>query len=267
MISYLGVTIDELVTTFEDALAYSEDRTGRSYSASYKPDPTTIRKNASSIKTVDSAGIRAKKIYDDVASKDFWDSLDDEDDEDVTIDVFVDEDGRLHSLAESLSFAAEALVGFLTDYIITDEIDDEWLTLDLARGALLGLRISLPTFEEIPEVTCAYRFRIERDLKTGLPTYISAKSLDSRALLLDTLTRTSTHYEGIVSDETSLDLLFLTAGIPEAERYDLGEAISEAVFHLADEQCGIAFDAKKFRGEIMRLAARHRMHVVPNDSH
>lgn len=254
MISYVGVTIDELVTTFDDSLVYSDNRVGRVHAAPY-----VALDAIPPLKAVPNDETRA----DDFAP-DGWKDLDEEEGD---IDVFVDEDGRLHSLAESLSVAADALVAFLTDYIITDEIDDEWLTLDLARAALLGLRVSLPAFEEIPDVTCAYKFRIDRDPKTGQANFVTARALNGGTLLLDTLSRTPTHYEGVVSDETALDELFISSGIPEAERFALGEALSEAVFHLADEQCGIAFDVMKFRGEIMRLAARHRMHVVPKETH
>lgn len=257
MISYVGVTIDELVTTFDDALIYSDNRVGRVHAAPY------VGLNAvPPLKSVPLAGAISR----DITSLPLDETIAGLEDLEADLDVFIDEDGRLHSLAESLSVAAESLVAFLTDYIITDEIDNEWLTLDLARSALLGLRVSLPSLEEIPEVTCAYKFRIDRDPKTGMPIFVTARAMSGTALLLDTLSRTSSYYEGVVSDETALDELFIASGVPENERFALGEAISDAVFHLADEQCGIAFDVMKFRGDIMRLAARHRMHVVPKET-
>ena len=259
MLSYLGVTIDELVRTFEDSLTYTGDRAGRVYAAAYAAED-----QAPSIPLKALSPGQTLKLASD-EQDDEWDELDD--DEEAMIDVFIDEDGRLHSLAESLFYAGEALVGFLTDYIITDEIDRDWLSLDLARGALLGLRISLPVFEEIPEVTCAYKFKIDRDPKTGAPVFVTARVLDQGPVLPDLITRTPTSYEALVSDETDLDDLFEVSGIPEAEHFALEDAMSDAVMHLSDEKCGIAFDVKKFRGDIMRLAARHRMHVVPKETH
>lgn len=262
MISYLGVTVDELVQTFEAAFSFSDDRTDRVHEEAYHLEEISFD-GIQGLPSGEDLDHSELDLEDDLDEEDF--DIDDMDDEDDFVDVFVDDDGRLHSLGESVAFAAEAVVGFLTDYMITDEIDDDWLTLDLARGALLALRISLPTIEEMPEVTCAYSFKITRDLSTGLPNFVSMKALSSETMLLDCLTRTETHYEGVVSDETALDDLFESVNIPEAERYALGDAISEAVFHLADEQCGIAFDVKKFRSDLIRLAARHRVHVVPNE--
>jgi len=263
MISYLGVTVDELVQLFEAAFSFSDDRTDRVYEEAYHLEEIIIDAN-NDLLTGDLSA--ASEIQDD----DFDDEEDEFDDEDEDldddfVDVFVDDDGRLHSLGESLSFAAEAVIGFLTDYIITDDIDEDWLSLDHARGALLALRISLPTLEEVPEVACAYSFSIDRDAKTGLPSFVSMKALSPETTLLDSLTRTDTHYTGVVSDETALEELFASVGIPENERYPLGDAISEAAFHLADEQCGIAFDVSKFRSDLMKLAAKHRVHVVTED--
>lgn len=260
MISYLGVTVDELVLTFENSFAFSDDRTDRVYEAPYHLEEIIIDPQDDEVLAAELA---------EAESLDEQDELDDEEeeyeDDEEFVDVFVDDDGRLHSLGESLSFAAEAVVGFLTDYIITDELDDEWLTLNHARGALLALRISLPTIEDVPEIACAYSFSIARDPKSGLPSFVTMKALSGDTLLLDSLTRSATHYEGVVSDETALDDLFESVGIPQDERFPLGDAISEAVFHLADEQCGIAFDVKKFRGDLMKLAARHKVHVVLDD--
>jgi hypothetical protein len=260
MISYLGVNIDELVLTFENAFAFSDDRTDRVYEAPYHLEEIIIEAMGDEVLAADLAEAEA---HDDEMDEE--DDEHDYEDEEEFVDVFVDDDGRLHSLGESLSFAAEAVVGFLTDYIITDDIDEEWLSLNHARAALLALRISLPTIEDVPEIACAYSFKITRDAETGLPNFVTMKALSGDTLLLDSLTRTETHYEGVVSDETGLDELFDSVNIPENERFALADAISEAVFHLADEQCGIAFDVKKFRGELMKLAARHKVHVVLED--
>jgi hypothetical protein len=258
MISYLGVNIDELVTTFEASFSFSDDRTDRVYEAPYHLEEIIIDETD---EVLQAELAEADEYHED----DFEDDDEEFEDDDDFVDVFVDDEGRLHSLGESLSFAAEAVVGFLTDYIITDDLDEEWLSLNHARGALLALRISLPSIEEVPDITCAYSFNIKRDPSTGLPSFVTMKALSADTILLDSLTRTSDHYEGVVSDETALDDLFDSVGIPEEERYALGDAISEAVFHLADEQCGIAFDIKKFRGDLLKLAAKHRVHVVLED--
>lgn len=259
MISYLGVTLEELVSTFEDSLAYTEARLDREYSSPYSSVGKPQKPILKAVKPSDELRPSRQR-----ASFEDWD---DWDDDDAEVDVYVDDNGVLHSLAECLPIAAEAVVGFLTDYIVTDELDDAWLNLELARGALLGLRICLPAFEDIPEVMCAYKFKIDRDPKNGLPVFVSAEALPAGASMTESLTRSENLYEGVVSDDTSIEEYFDKMKVPEAERYDLGEAISEAVFALADEQCGIAFDAKKFRSGILRLAAKHRMHVVPSNPH
>lgn len=260
MISYLGVTVDELVQTFENAFAFSDDRTDRGvYEAPYHLEEIIIDAEEDAVLAAEWA--EAMEAQDD----DLDDEDEDYEDDEEFVDVFVDDDGRLHSLGESLSFAAEAIVGFLTDYIITDDLDEEWLSLNHARGALLALRISLPTIEDVPEIACAYSFNIARDAKTGLPSLVTMQALSGDTVLPDSLTRSDSHYDGIVSDESSLDDLFDSVGIPENERYALGDAISEAVFHLADEQCAITFDVKKFRGDLMKLAAKHKVHVVLED--
>ncbi len=257
MISYLGVTIDELVQTFEAAFSFSDDRTDRVHEEPYHLEEVIIDENNDAL-------IAELAEASDIQDDDFDDEEDEFEDEgdDDFVDVFVDDDGRLHSLGESLSFAAEAVIGFLTDYIITDDLDEEWLSLDHARGALLALRISLPSLEEVPEVACAYSFTIDRDPISGLPSFVSMKALSPDTTLLDSLTRTATQYRGVVSDETALEELFESVSIPENERFPLGDAISEAAFHLADEQCGIAFDVSKFRGDLLKLAAKRRVHVV-----
>ncbi|MBC7659503.1 MAG: hypothetical protein H7249_07315 [Chitinophagaceae bacterium] len=261
MISYLGVTVDELVQIFESSFSFSDDREGRIYEEAYHLEEIIIDDEVLAADLAEADALDQADMDDeDFDSEDFED-----DDEDDFVDVFVDDDGRLHSLGESLPFAAEAVVGFLTDYIIADDIDEEWLTLDQARGALLALRISLPTLEEVPDVACAYSFKIARDSDTSLPQFVTMKALSPETLLLDSLTRTETHYEGVVSDETSLDDLFASVGVPEAERFALGDAISEGVFHLADEQCGIAFDVKKFRRDLHKQATKHKVRVVKDD--
>ncbi len=257
MISYLGVSVDELVISFEGAVVYTEDREGRTYSAPYSAHTKSRKLKTDKTR---SPGLRSFLNADD----DDWDELDDDDVPEY--EVFADNEGRLHAFAESLPFAADALINFLTDYIITDEMDESWMTLDMARGALFGLRMSLPTFEEIPFVPCSYRFRVDRDPRNGMPMNITANALPMGSVS-NRLERNDLFYEGVVSDDTDLDELFAAMKIPEAERFDLGEAISEGVFHLADQQCAIAFDVKKFRGDILRYAARNRMHVVPSNTH
>ncbi|MES2745748.1 MAG: hypothetical protein V4655_09990 [Bdellovibrionota bacterium] len=258
MISYLGVTIDELVTSFEDSLVYSDDRIGRIYEGPYKE-----------LYVPDVKDIPPFPMHGTSEQIQFWKDTKDDywpEDREVAEDVFVDDEGRIHSLSEALGFAAESLVGFLTDYIVTDEIDDEWMNLSIARGALLGVRVALPAFTGITDITSVYKIRIDRDLKTGKPTNIRVEALDHNIPHLDYIKSEPTHYEGIFSDETKFEEYLTVASIPLDEHPVLREILTDVSFRLGDERCGIVLDIRKFRGEILRLAARHRMHVVPNET-
>ncbi|MCX6131016.1 MAG: hypothetical protein NTX25_18400 [Proteobacteria bacterium] len=137
-------------------------------------------------------------------------------------------------------------------------MDEEWLTLDQARGALLALRIILPSLEEIPEVESAYSFSVKRDPLTGLPNFVSMKPLSSETAHAESLHVSSASYDGVINDDTSLVELIENANIAEDDRELLGEVLSEAVFALADEQCGIIFDVKAFCDKIAALAAAHK---------
>lgn len=243
MISYLGVTIDEIVQTFENTFAFSDDRSDRLFEEVVEVSEASEDEEEGEELSAD-------------ADEDFEDMEDLEDDE--IEDVFVDDEGNLRALGQTVAFAAEAAIGFLTDYIVTDDIDEEWLTLDQARGALLAFRIILPSLDEIPEAEAAYSFTISRDLETGFPNQISMKTLSIEAGETESLTFSASSYEGVISDRTALSELIETSGIPEGERELLDSLISEAVFTLADEQCEIVFDVRSFCKEIADLALQHK---------
>ncbi len=228
MISYLGVSIDELLDIFDASFAFSDNR----------PD----RELVLPIEVSEFEGEDAEAEADALEASD--DEM--EDDEDELSDIFVDDAGQLHAYGETVAFAAESAVEFLTDYILTDDVDADWLTLDQARGALLALRILLPELEEIPEVECAYSFEIARDGKTGFPCHIEMKSLDPETAGKAKLVATQESYKGVLRDSTALVELFAEAGIPEDDRSLLADVLTEGILTLAEEQCGIILDVKSF---------------------
>lgn len=245
MISYLGVTVDELVQTFEATFAFSDDRTDREFDEPYDVEEITV--DEEELAAAEAAG---------ELPEDFDLDLDDLDDEEG--DVFVDDEGQIHSLGQTLPIAADAIVSFLTDYIVADDIDEEWMTLDQARGALLALRIVYPSIEEIPEIACTYSFSVKRDAETGKPAHVTMEIVRGETEVADSLSRSAESYEGVVSDETELEDLFDKSAIPEDERSALADAIHEAMFFLAEEQCGIVFDVKAFCSQLAEVAASPR---------
>lgn len=242
MISYLGVSVDELVQVFEASFAFSEDRTDREFDEPYDVEEIVAAEDELS------AAEEAEDLSDEDDLED-WD-----DDEDMDADVFVDDEGQIHSVGQTLLGAADAMVSLLTDYIVTDDIDEEWMTLDQARGALLALRIVYPSIEEIPEVACTYSFTIKRDAETGRPAHVNMSILRSETEVADSLTRTADSYAGVITEDSALDELFDSAAVPEAERNALADAIVEGLLTLSEEQCGIVFDVKAFCRNIAEIA-------------
>src|SRR5688572_793326 len=114
MISYLGVTFDELLQAFEDSFAFSDDRPDR-----LLEEPIEV----------------SEEDADDEADDD--NEVDDTDEENDGITI--DEQGQLHAFGETVPDAAETALAFLTDYIVADNMDESWLPLHEARGALLAL--------------------------------------------------------------------------------------------------------------------------------
>ncbi len=238
MISYLGVSIDELLQVFDASFAFSDDRPNRELEL-----PIEIE---------EFEGEHAEVMADAAMEAD--DELDEEDDEELS-EIFVDDEGQLHAHGETVAFAAEAAIEFLTDYILADDIDSEWLTLDQARGVLLALRILLPELDEIPEVECAYSFEVKRDLETGYPNHIAMKSLTPGVEVKPSLSFDASSYKGVVQDSTSLVELFASAGVPEDERSLLLDVLSEGILTLSEEQCGIILDTKAFVASLAQVAA------------
>ncbi len=252
MISYLGISLDDLLQTFEDAFVFSDDRASRFLEEA--------------IEVAESEELEAEEEELEASADDEL-SEDEEDFEDDGIDeVFIDDEGRLHAIGHNVYAAAEAAIDLLTDYIVADDLDDEWLTLDQARGVLLALRVILPTLEEIPELESAYSFSIERDPSTGYPKFLTMKPLEEGATASDTLTFTAESYEGQISGSGSLVEIIEAAGVPEKERELLFDVISEGIFTLDDQQCGIVLDVKAFTTKVSELAQGAKGSVAEDDS-
>ncbi len=253
MISYLGVTIDELVQSLESSFAFTDDREDRVLEETIYFEE----------------GDEEELLTDDVElAATAEDSEDDEDFEDDELtEVFVDDEGLLHAYGQNVPFAVETALEFLTDYIVTDDIDEDWLTLDQARGAILALKVLLPTLEEIPEIECGYSFSITRDATSGLPSFVSMTALSLETPVTETLTHSATAYEGVVTDSTTLVDLFEAAGVPKEEFEVLADVLSESIFALSDEQCGIVIDAKAFTEALAKVSADpKRLTLVENPS-
>ncbi len=250
MISYLGVSVDELVQAFEASLAFTDDREGRSLE-----EPISFEETSEEDEDEESLE----------ASESDEEAFDEEDEDEDLTDIFVDDSGLLHSYGPTVPAAAEYAIEFMTDYIIADDIDESWLTLDQARGALLALKIVLPTLEEIPEVECAYSFTIGRDEQTGLPNSVKMEPVSVEAAV-ESFTRSATAYEGVVKDSTILVNLFEANGVPQEEFEVLVDVMSEAIFALADEQCAIVLDVKAFVEALSAVKANpNRLELVDQD--
>jgi hypothetical protein len=237
MISYLGVTFDELLQAFEDSFAFSDDR------------PDRLLEEPIEVSEADEDD--ESDADDDIEDEEF------EDDEEVD-GLMIDEQGQLHAYGESVPDAAENALAFLTDYIVADELNEEWLPLNEARGAVLALQSLLEELDEIPEVDCAYHFVISRAETTGYPDFVTMRPLNGETAPAESLTRTDKAYEGVVNDNTALTELFAKAGVPDDEQELLADVISEAVAALAEEQCGVVLDVKAFCRTLAEMAAAHR---------
>ncbi|HET9240643.1 MAG TPA: hypothetical protein VFO10_25495 [Oligoflexus sp.] len=237
MISYLGVTFDELLQAFEDSFAFSDDR------------PDRLLEEPIEVSEADED--EESDADEDIEVEEF------EDDEDVD-GLMIDEQGQLHAYGESVPDAAENALAFLTDYIVADEMNEQWLPLNEARGAVLALQSLLEELDEIPEVDCAYHFVISRAETTGYPDFVTMRPLNGESAPAESLTRTDKAYEGVVNDNTALTELFAKADVPEDEQELLADVISEAVAALAEEQCGVVFDVKAFCRSLTEMAAAHR---------
>lgn len=237
MISYLGVTFDELLQAFEDSFAFSDDR------------PDRLLEEPIEVSEADED--EESDADEDIEVEEF------EDDEDVD-GLMIDEQGQLHAYGESVPDAAENALAFLTDYIVADEMNEQWLPLNEARGAVLALQSLLEELDEIPEVDCAYHFVISRAETTGYPDFVTMRPLNGETAPAESLTRTDKTYEGVVNDNTALTELFAKAEVPEDEQELLADVISEAVAALAEEQCGVVFDVKAFCRSLAEMAAAHR---------
>lgn len=233
MISYLGVTFDELLQAFEDSFAFSDDRPDR-----LLEEPIEVSES-------------------DEEDESDADDEDYEDDEQSDA-VMIDEQGQLHAYGESVPDAAETALAFLTDYIVADNMNESWLPLHEARGALLALQSLMDELDEIPEVDCAYHFVISRAEATGYPDFVTMRPLNGETAPAESLTRTDKAYEGVVNDNTALTELFAKAEIPEDEQELLADVISEAVAALAEEQCGVVLDVNAFCRSLAQMAAAHR---------
>lgn len=247
MISYLGVTIDELVQAMESSLAFTDDREGRSLEEPISFEDDIEEEEAAEL--ADAENEAEELELDDAELEDEEEFEDDE-----LTDIFIDEGGMLHTFGPTLPLAADSTIEFLTDYMIADDIDDSWLSLDQARGALLALKVLLPILEDMPEIESAYSFTIARDPSSGLPSSISMKSVNEESAEVS-LVRTEASYEGVVKDSTILVDLFETAGIPADEKEYLLEILSEAIFDLAEEQCGIVVDVHAFTKALAELTS------------
>jgi hypothetical protein len=237
MISYLGVNFDELLQAFEDSFAFSDDR------------PDRLLEEPIEVSEADEDD--ESDADDDIEDEEF------EDDEEAD-GLMIDEQGQLHAYGESVPDAAENALAFLTDYIVADELNEEWLPLNEARGAVLALQSLLEELDEIPEVDCAYHFVISRAETTGYPDFVTMRPLNGETAPAESLTRTDKAYEGVVNDNTALTELFAKAGVPEDEQELLADVISEAVAALAEEQCGVVLDVKAFCRTLAEMAAAHR---------
>jgi hypothetical protein len=237
MISYLGVNFDELLQAFEDSFAFSDDR------------PDRLLEEPIEVSEADEDD--ESDADDDIEDEEF------EDDEEAD-GLMIDEQGQLHAYGESVPDAAENALAFLTDYIVADELNEEWLPLNEARGAVLALQSLLEELDEIPEVDCAYHFVISRAETTGYPDFVTMRPLNGETAPAESLTRTDKAYEGVVNDNTALTELFAKAGVPDDEQELLADVISEAVAALAEEQCGVVLDVKAFCRTLAEMAAAHR---------
>jgi hypothetical protein len=237
MISYLGVTFDELLQAFEDSFAFSDDRPDR-----LLEEPIEV----------------SEADEDDESDADEEVEVEEFEDDEEVDGLMIDEQGQLHAYGESVPDAAENALAFLTDYIVADELNEEWLPLNEARGAVLALQSLLEELDEIPEVDCAYHFVISRSETTGYPDFVTMRPLNGETAPAESLTRTDKAYEGVVNDNTALTELFAKAGVPEDEQELLADVISEAVGALAEEQCGVVFDVKAFCRTVAEMAAAHR---------
>ncbi|WP_141732491.1 hypothetical protein [Oligoflexus tunisiensis] len=243
MISYLGVTFDELLQAFEDSFAFSDDR------------PERLLEEPIEVSEADADD------EDDVSDED---EDEDEDAEALESDgIHIDEDGQLHAYGETVSDAAETALAFLTDYIVADDMDETWLPLHEARGALLALQSLMDELDDIPEVDCAYHFVITRAPTTGYPDFVTMRPLNGETAPAESLTRTDKAYEGVVNDNTALTELFAKAAIPEDEQELLADVISEAVASLAEEQCAVVLDVKAFCRALSSMATAHRGENAP----
>jgi hypothetical protein len=239
MISYLGVTFDELLQAFEDSFAFSDDRPDR-----LLEEPIEV----------------SEADEDDESDADEEDYEEDESDD----GILIDEQGQLHAYGETVPDAAETALAFLTDYIVADNMDESWLPLNEARGALLALQSLMDELDEIPEVDCAYHFVISRAEASGYPDFVTMRPLNEESAPAESLTRTDKAYEGVVNDNTALTELFAKAEIPEDEQELLADVISEAVAALAEQQCGVVLDVKAFCRSLSQMAAAHREAGAPH---
>jgi hypothetical protein len=236
MISYLGVTFDELLQAFEDSFAFSDDRPDR-----LLEEPIEVSESD-------------EEDESDADDEEYEDYEDDEESD----GVMIDEQGQLHAYGESVPDAAETALAFLTDYIVADNMNESWLPLHEARGALLALQSLMDELDEIPEVDCAYHFVISRAEATGYPDFVTMRPLNGETAPAESLTRTDKAYEGVVNDNTALTELFAKAEIPEDEQELLADVISEAVAALSEEQCGVVLDVNAFCRSLAQMAAAHR---------
>ena len=242
MISYLGVTFDELLQAFEDSFAFSDDRPDR-----LLEEPIEV----------------SETDEDDESDAD--DDIEDEEfeDDDEADGLMIDEQGQLHAFGDSVPDAAENALAFLTEYIVADEMNEAWMPMNEARGAILALQSLLEELDEIPEVDCAYHFVISRAETTGYPDFVTMRPLNAETAPAESLTRTDKSYEGVVNDNTALTELFAKAQIPDDEQELLADVISEAVAALAEEQCGVVLDVKAFCRSLNEMAAAHRGEGAP----
>jgi hypothetical protein len=239
MISYLGVTFDELLQAFEDSFAFSDDRPDR-----LLEEPIEV----SEADEDDDSDVEDDELEDDESND----------------GILIDEQGQLHAYGENVPDAAETALAFLTDYIVADNMDESWLPLNEARGALLALQSLMDELDEIPEVDCAYHFVISRAEATGYPDFVTMRPLNGESAPAESLTRSDKAYEGVVNDNTALTELFAKAEIPEDEQELLADVISEAVAALAEEQCGVVLDVKAFCQSLSQMAAAHREAGAPH---
>lgn len=245
MISYLGVTFDELLQAFEDSFAFSDDRPDR-----LLEEPIEV--SESDEDEDDDSDIELEVEIDE-----------DYEDDEGSDGLMIDEQGQLHAFGDTVPDAAENALAFLTDYIVADNMNESWMTLHQARGAVLALQSLMEELDEIPQVDCAYHFVISRAETTGYPEFVTMRPLNGETAPAESLTRTDKAYEGVVNDNTALTELFAKAEIPEDEQELLADVISEAVAALGEEQCGVVLDVKAFCRSLEQMAAAHRGEGAP----